>query len=367
MRLIFFFLLATFSSLWIGCSQSDDGPISLYPGGLDVGGNGYVLAATLDSGNRFHLLGDTLVLHLDSMWTLTNCLLSNIEVNDSLVDSVLTLSIKLVLSAREESDCPAPFFRPDTTLHLPIKEEWKRAREIRVEGNAVNELFKDTSAAAAATTFKDSILLRSGSFSLDTIVTYLDSSFKDYHYFPRRAGVNVGVLLLVDSIHETSYAWQSMTSHCKKVHDACDVVPDTLWPSSWLAKDTALVPLRVTCVNDSTVYCLNADWVNDSTNLSEEVYEHKDTTWYVSSYYLEKIPECASLNRGNFSASLHPGYSSKFSRELYIPAKSESSCGPAGLPKWLAINLSTQKEILDSATTTALVEQWYLATVGDEL
>jgi hypothetical protein len=132
MRLFFLLFLTAFISFWLGCSESDDGPIPLYPDGLDIGGEGYVLAALLDSGDRFHLREDTLVLHLDSMWTFTNCSLAGIKIEDSLQDSVLTLTIHLVLGTGKSTDCPAPFFRPDTTLYLPIASEWKSAREIRI-------------------------------------------------------------------------------------------------------------------------------------------------------------------------------------------------------------------------------------------
>ena len=70
-------------SLWLllSCSQSDDGPISIYPDDFALNGYGYVLSAQLDSGRRFHLYGDSFALSLDSMWTFGNCFLKNFELN----------------------------------------------------------------------------------------------------------------------------------------------------------------------------------------------------------------------------------------------------------------------------------------------
>src|SRR5574344_728245 len=126
--------------LFWGCSQSDDGPIPLYPDGVDVSGYGYVLSATLDSGSRFHLRSDTLTLRLDSMWTLSDCFLSSIEIQDTLIDTVAVMRVRLALGVNGTTDCPAPFFRPDTILRIPVPADWKNVREVYVVGNAVNEL-----------------------------------------------------------------------------------------------------------------------------------------------------------------------------------------------------------------------------------
>jgi hypothetical protein len=31
----------------------------------------------------------------------------------------------------------------------------------------------------------------------------------------------------VDSISESVYAWRAMASHCRQIHDSCEVIPDT--------------------------------------------------------------------------------------------------------------------------------------------
>lgn len=352
----------------IACSESDDGPISIYPDGFEIDGYGYVLSASLDSGARFHLQGDTLSLSLDSLWSFGNCFLKEIQIFQAYEsDSVLVLYPKLLLGNTGETDCPQPLFRPDTILKIPFGN-WNSVREIRVEGNAHNEFFTertDTSAAANLT-FKDSILVRQGSFSSESLAVYLDSTFNDPYSLPRRTFVDTfGILKVVDSIQIDTFAYRFMKSTCKEVHDSCETVPDTIWRSSWPASDTNLVPIRRVCV-DSLVYCLTNNWQNDSTSLSDSVYSYLDTAWFASSFVLERIPECASVNRFSLSNSPTAGRYFVFKRELFLPAEDEASCGPAALAKWILFDVRTGEEILDSILADSLVSSWNRASVGLE-
>jgi hypothetical protein len=54
----------------------------------------------------------------------------------------------------------------------------------------VNELFPSDTSAAATIAFKDSVLLRSGSFVYDTVQVYVDSGFGDFYSYPRRTSGN---------------------------------------------------------------------------------------------------------------------------------------------------------------------------------
>ncbi|MFA6835000.1 MAG: hypothetical protein WCR04_01185, partial [Fibrobacteraceae bacterium] len=352
-----------YSVLWIalfvllvGCSESDDGAINIYPDGFNVDGYGYVLDAELDSGYRFHLTGDTLALHLDSMWTFGNCFLKDIELQKVINDSVLTITVKLALGVTGSTDCPQPLFRPDTMLYIPFSDSWKDVREIRIEGNSHNEFYSSDvdTAALASSVFKDSILVRSGYFVSETLSVYLDSSFADHYTFPRRTYLDTaGVLASVDSIDVDSFAYRFMKSSCSKIHDSCRVLlPDTAWPSSWTS-DTALVPLRVVCENDtsdedSLVYCLSTNWKNDSTALSDSVHLHLDTTWYESYFYVEKIPKCASYDHGSLSGRVSVGRYFTTYHTIFVPGSMDSSCGPSGLSNWLIYDLDAKKEVLDS-------------------
>lgn len=363
------FALACLSLLPWGCSQSDDGAIPLYPNGVDVSGYGYVLSATLDSGSRFHLKGDTLTLHLDSMWTLSDCFLSSIEIQDTVLDTIAVMRVRLALGVNGKTDCPAPFFRPDTILRIPIPDDWENVRKIYVVGNAANELYTDDTSAAAKVTVKDEILLRNGSFHLDTISVYLDSAFSDPYNYPRRTPGDSGVVRVLDSLKEWNYAYRLMASSCKQIHDSCETVADTTWPSSWSTADTALVPVRVTCVQDTSLedsltYCLSANWVNDSADLSDSIFTHKDTSWYSTDYYFEKIPECASVNRGDFSGTSYAGRYFTTYRELFTPASGETSCGPSALSGWVFVNLTSDEELLDSTAAETILSDWKKASVG---
>lgn len=368
-------ILALLASLLIlACAESDDGPIRIYPDDFAVGGYGYMLYAELDSGYRFHIQGDTLALAMDSMWTFGNCFLKDIELYGSYSnDTILTITVKLLLGNTGTTDCPQPIFRPDTVLYLAFNEEWKQkgVREIRVEGNAHNEFYPEDidTAATAYATFKDSILVRQGSFRAESISVYLDSSFADPYTYPRRTSSDTaGVLFITDSLDIDTFLYRFMESNCVEIHDSCETVPDTAWRSSWSAQDTNLVPIRAVCAEDtaadSLVYCLTANWKNDSTSLSDSVYEYLDTTWYYSKFFMEQIPKCASVDHGDFTGSALHGRYFTTQHILFIPSFEESSCGPAALSNWAIYNLSAQKEVLDSALADTLLSAWKKASVG---
>lgn len=352
----------------IACSESDDGPISIYPDGFEIDGYGYVLSAELDSGARFHLQGDTLRLALDSMWSFGNCFLKQIQLFQSYEsDSVLVLYPKLVLGNTGKTDCPQPLFRPDTVLKIPFGN-WENVREIRIEGNAHNEFYteKPDTASRASLTFKDSILVRKGSFSSESLSVYLDSAFADPYSLPRRSFADTaGILKVVDSISVDTFAYRLMKSVCKDVHDSCETVPDTVWRSTWSASDTNLVPIRKVC-KDTLTYCLSSNWQNDSTALSDSVYNYLDTTWFTSSFFASQTPECASVNRYAISSSATAGRYFVANFELLVPADDEKACGPAALSDWILFDVKTGEEILDSALADSLISAWNRASVGLE-
>ncbi len=368
-RLLLFFVIA----LLCACSQSDDGPIPVYPDGFSVDGYGYVLFAELDSGSRFHLYGDTVEIALDSMWTFGNCFLKQIEVVASHPeDSILSLKVNLALGNTGVSDCPQPLFRPDTVIRIPFLATWKDVREIRVEGDAHNDFFKESpdTSSAASSTFKDSILVRRGGFSRESVTVYLDSAFGNPHAYPRRTSNDTaGILAIVDSFKVKEYPYRFMESRCTEIHDSCETVPDTVWGRLRTA-DTSLVPVRLSCAEDSTsddvVYCLSADWEDDSTAVGDSVYIWRDTTWSTSFYYAERIPKCSGVNSGDFSGAVTAGryYTAKFM--LFVPDAEESGCGPAALPEWIFYRLNPVTEILDSALADTLLAAWKKASVGLE-
>lgn len=361
--------LLLFPWILFACAESDDGPIPIYPDNFPVGGYGYVLHAQLDSGHRFHVQGDTLELSLDSMWTFGNCFLKAIELYEVYAeDSVLTLSVKLALGNTGETDCPQPLFRPDTVLRIPFLERWNRVRKIRVEGNAHNEFFKDspdTVSETANVAMKDSIWIRRGTFLAESVSVYLDSAFSDPYRMPRRtSNDSVGVLARVDSAVIDTFAYRLMESVCMEVHDSCETVPDTLWLSKWSAADTNLVAVRKVCVEDSLVFCLSSNWKNDSTALSDSVYDFRNTTWFSTFFYAERIPKCSGMDHGDFSGRAVPGRYFVTNHTLFVPAADEPSCGPAANSEWFFLNLNTGEEVLDAVFADTLLQTWKKAYVG---
>ena len=364
-------------SLWLllSCSQSDDGPISIYPDDFALNGYGYVLSAQLDSGRRFHLYGDSFALSLDSMWTFGNCFLKNIELNLQYPnDTVATIQVKLALGNTGKTDCPQPFFRPDTVLQIAFPDSWKKRniREIRVEGNAHNELFAenvDTSAAASAT-FKDSILVRRGTLQAESLSVYLDSAFDDPYALPRRTfDEKTGVLAVNDSIQVDSFAYRFVQAKCLEIHDSCETIPDTIWNISWRLKDTNAVSIRAVCADtssDSLVFCLSKNWEVDSSSFEDSVRLRLDTTWFNSKYFVRQIPRCAALQEGDFSGNASAGRFFNAKYVLFIPSAEESGCGPAALSEWIFYSLTQNKEMLDSAQAEGLRLAWKNASIGHE-
>ena len=280
---IFVFLVSLFL---FACSQSDDGPISLYPETILGENDGYVLKLSLDSSGLIHLKTDTLQVHLDSIWSLTNCFLKNLELKERLEDSVLFLIPEVKLRVSSE-DCAAPLYRPDTTLFIAPKNSWKNAREIRMENTDGK--------------FQDSVFLRNGFFKNDTFKIYLDSSFNDPYALPRKTKGFPSVLKNIDSLKERTFYYRLMGSKCTYIIDTCETVLDTIYPASWSLLDTNLVPVRKVCKDSTLRYCLTRDYKNDSLKLGN-LQTHLDTLWYTSWYFLQHIETCNALNRVSYTA-----------------------------------------------------------------
>ena len=85
---LFFFFWAL---LVVACTQDDDGSIGISNSTEVYGGKGYFLAAELDSGSLIHLADDTLFIGLDSIWSFSNCALSEIYFDIQVQESVLEL------------------------------------------------------------------------------------------------------------------------------------------------------------------------------------------------------------------------------------------------------------------------------------
>ncbi len=302
-----FMLWCAALAIW-SCTESDDGPISIYPDSMNGASEGFVWRALLDSGQTVHLRRDTLRVTLDSIWSLTNCFLEKLKLKAALEDTVLMLTPHVSIEIHAE-DCAAPLYRPDTILYVLTENLPSQIREIRVQ-NTYGEI-------------RDSIALRNGTLNFDTSVVYIDTTFNDPHALPRKTPGMPSVLRVLDSLTERLFYYRLMPSKCRYIIDTCETKNDTIFPSSWSLRDTNLVPIRKTCVDTTLRYCLTRDWKNDSTNL-EEVKIRPDTLWYASYYWVRSIPKCGGLNQ-TFYPNAVPGYKFKVIEEIFTPA-SESDC-----------------------------------------
>ena len=105
-----------FLSVWLGliltffgviaCTQDGDGTIPISSDDAVYTGMGFFREAELDSGKLIHLTKDTLYLHLDSIWSFSNCALKEIKLDTLTEDSVFTLLPTIVYQTSLE-DCAA--------------------------------------------------------------------------------------------------------------------------------------------------------------------------------------------------------------------------------------------------------------------
>ncbi len=353
------FALLFFLFFFGSCSMSDDGAIPIYNDGEQYEGMGFVLSASLDSGNKIHLIQDTLHLQLSEIWSLANCYLEEIVLEETLRDSLLILAPQIKIKTVPQ-DCASPFFHPDTVLRLPVKDSWRSAKKIYVEGLPRNQLDPGSRDTASV---KDSIWLRSGTFTRDSLMIYTDSLFADPRHFPRKTAGDTALLRVADSLSENTYYWRTVQANCTRIIDECEkTLADTIFPVSWSARDTTWVPVRKHCADTTLVYCSPDYWVLDSASLGS-IRERKDTTWFSSSYFIQKIPACAAFNQMNLS-SLMPGRYWTGFVEIFTPDAAETTCGPSSLPGWEMIRLPDLTEIRDPEEAESLLDEWERAETG---
>ena len=323
------------------CTQSDDGPISVSGEGYE--GEGFFRKAVIDSGALIHLVSDTLYLDIDSLWTYSDCALKAIEIEESVEGESFVLSPKIVLKS-DGDDCPSPSYHSDTTLKILLDAD-------KVEGTSVLRVRNDEGRVL------DTAMLRRGRFDRDTFAIYIDSLFDSAAKLPLRTKDSPSVLKVLDSITPRVFYWRPMESECSLIVDNCGkVVNDTIFPTNWSVLDTVLVPIRKSCALGDSTYCSSTRWKDDSTAVGK-VQERADTLWHTSLYYIEKIPECATVSSFRYSGYVL-GDKMTFARELMVPDDSETSCGPSALKDVFIFDLGRNMVFPDTLDADSLVGIW---------
>lgn len=341
-------LAAVMLAFW-ACAHDDDGPLPLSSEDDVFAGQGFFLSSELDSGELIYLVGDTLYLHMDSIWSFSNCALQKIGLGNSTVDDSI-LIIKPYIDIRTTNDdCASPVYAPDTTLKIVLgKNILKGISTIRVM-NDVDSIL-------------DTILVRRGDISVDTFKFYIDSLFDSVHSLPLRTKNSPSVLKVLDSLTPRVFLWRTMKSNCELRIDMCDSVrADTLFPALWRLGDTNLVPVHYACKDSDLVYCHSSRWVDDSSSLGE-LQERPDTVWHMSTYYMETIPECGSVNTFSRNSFLTGGTFTVI-RGLYSPDESETSCGPSTREELYVFDLTRNRYVPDTVDVDSLYKQWESAKV----
>lgn len=338
------------------CEKSSDGPISVYNKNFAEDGFGFLESAELDSGKIIHLLNDTLFIDLKRMWTFSNCALKSIDLETNRNDSILWIFPKIKFYATV-ADCPAPYYRPDTTLKVLLSKEISMGiSTIKIKNDVDSTL--------------DSIMLRRGKFLLDTFYIYIDSLFADVHKLPLRTKNkhknSPTMLRVLDSLKPRVFLWRTIKSECMYRVDKCEnIVADTIYPSRWNISDTNLVPVHYACADSDSVYCINSKWKDDSLSLGS-LQERPDTIWFYSTYIIEPIPSCATYNSFSIS-NYNVGQTMRIIRELFEPNSDETFCGPATKKDWIAYNLNFGKMVLDSVQNAdSLLKEWNEAKIAPD-
>lgn len=331
--IILFSILFPLMMIFAGCSHDGDGPLDVMPGGEAVEGNGFFLAATLDSGKSLHLISDTLYITLSKIWSFSNCSLASIDLDEDYVESELVISPKVSIKVNTE-DCPSPMYRPDTTFKMVLPED--------VPSEVMDIVVKNDTDSLIA-----SIKLRRGKIVSDTFYIFVDSAFAVMNSLPLRTKDTPSVLRVLDSITPQKFYWRTLRANCTRRVDKCsDVVPDTLYPDRWSLDDTVLVPVRYACASTDSMYCLKDKWEYDSTALGK-VNVRLDTVWHTNLYYIEKIPECSWVETFRYSG-FALGEKMTFLRSMFVPDDNEISCGPSTKMDWFVYNLSTGNLVLEN-------------------
>ena len=334
------------------CTQSEDGPLDVSLEKFDFVRTGYYLRPQLDSGKSIHLVQDTLYFKMDSMWTYSNCALKSISYDNRREDSIYHIKTVLHLEPSSE-DCASPYYRPSVTTKIVLSEEELEGITRIIASDTYDSIF-------------DTVRVLRGDISLDTFKIYVDSMFNFKDSLPLRTKGSPSLLKVLDSITPQEFYWRPMKSKCRMKISECDtLVSDTLFPQTWKLNDTLLVPVRQACADSDEIYCMSSYWENDSSALGD-VRVHRDTVWNTSMFIVEKVPACATYDRYEYRL-MQVGYTGTFTRELFSPNESETSCGPLTRDSWMAIRVLNGKMVLDNDSLVmaeSLYKAWKKAKVA---
>ena len=366
-----YIFLLFFTLLWVSCTQSKDGAMSLSTQNETLTGKGFYLVAELDSSRRVHLSQDSISLRLDSLWGVSTCFLQNLQVQSRIEnDSVLMLHIDVQLEADPDALCASTLFLPDTLLRIPMQPHWESIRQIVVEGTPKSHLWPDSirpEDPAWTSHYLDSIWVRSGKLQRDTLSFYLDSLFTIPEHWPRRTPGDTSLLIQLDSNSIQEYAWFTVLSSCTKEPISCPTRPDTLWPRSWILGDTAQVTVRFVCADTSKTYCQGNTYSVDSSTASP-IQLRSDTTRYTSSYIIEKSNHCSVLDSWNpIQGTLAAKNKIRFDRTIFLPSPTEPICISALENQWLVINAYNSELVTDSAQIQEILNAFEQASISDPM
>lgn len=388
---LFLFCASLAAAFMMGCTQDGDGPMDAWDSGVVYQGQGFYLEGILDSGRRVHARTDSLSVELDSLWLISRCYLRHVDYFESNQDSQTFLAFRLWLQTDPASECPSSPLGGDTLVVIPPSAAWKNSSLLFLRG-AIDSVAIDEDSVPRRSPLSDaerfgsnvdSIWILDGMNQDSVFFFTFDSNFSNRKKLPRKVGKGPWV---VRFLHPPQYGmnfWVISPEKCKASRSRCTLVPDTLWPTlafndtaaESAVYDTNLVSLRQRCKGDSTAleYCAARDWVRDSSK-ALSYGQAPDTMWSWSTFFVERIPQCAVLNRDTLHSYLSSegGGSARFWRELFIPALPQAGCGipwtkvvdSVAIPiefggtlleDWLVYSLDAQAIVIDTSLADSVV------------
>lgn len=346
-----FFLLLSF--LLLSCTRFEDGPMPVYSQ-KDMGDRkeGFFYVGELNYGAPILSYGDTLSIYLDSIWSFSNCSLSDIVLEKSIIDDTLLTIRPRIELAWNDKDCASPLFRPETLLLIPM-QNFNKIKKVSLLNTGHEEI--------------DTTIIRYGHYETKTDTLYLDFLFEDPYALPLRSSENASFFMEVDSIETQDLYWKLLPYRCEKINDSCDLKLDTLLPNhSWSPKDTISIPLIKSCENSKKTYCLEKDWAVDSAQIQDKmsIEVQVDTTWFTSFYYIEPIDSCQQLTQLKKLSEFYYGGHSIIEKTLFIFDPSKTKCSSKKASSWIIYDLMKQKSIQEADKANKIVAHWVLAPIA---
>lgn len=375
------------SLLVLSCSQSDDGPLeALPPDTSQSGGEGFYFRGNLDSGAIYHPVSDSIRIHLDSLWILSDCGLDSFQrimadtagfAGDSAFDALAesgrlenSFYLKPLIHIPLESNCADLRMNYNRSgddsvfLMAPFWEEELRELILLADNPYFLGRYPITDSGAYIPgdndkRIADTILLRHGTLNDTVLLIPYDSVFYEKDFQDHAGGSSdLGYLRRIYEIKTYDQILKLYPQSCLGATLDCETIEDTVLAAETNINseggDTLLAYRRPTCTIDTLRYCTFGDWQIDSTQLEYVPFE--DSIWVYQEVVGERLAACDYFNRWSF-ANRREGRNDSldFYREIMSFDASREDCREAPTLRFIDV---FGDSLLGDSLTTVLEGEW---------